>query len=364
MNNNEVSQTGSSAGIGTGKLLAVDTSTSSMSIALLEGGRLLKEINTAAERNHSIYLMPNIQEALAELGWSPKQLEGIAVGRGPGSYTGVRIGVTVAKTMAWSLGIPVVGVSSLEAMAAGAYRSANAGVGVGVGAVVDAEGDSVRARVTVVEAGRGNQAGETAGADAGSLAVETAGTDARSLAGETAVIVGVSEAAGSTDVAWVVPLVNARRGQAFTALFRFDGSSEDASQGMAERPAAMDPVGHKGWSRESDDGIRQVATWTEEMLGELERIGITDSKKLPGQVLFVGETEEFIPIIEQFSYKVHELGRISTKLVDYRIQAEFIGYLGYQSIQQGHTDEVHHLLPNYTQLAEAEANLLNKQGKG
>ncbi|MCK9905525.1 tRNA (adenosine(37)-N6)-threonylcarbamoyltransferase complex dimerization subunit type 1 TsaB, partial [Microbacteriaceae bacterium K1510] len=57
---------------------------------------------------------------LDELSLMPEQLDGIAVAKGPGSYTGVRIGVATAKNMAWSLGIPVVGVSSLQAVAANA----------------------------------------------------------------------------------------------------------------------------------------------------------------------------------------------------------------------------------------------------
>jgi tRNA threonylcarbamoyladenosine biosynthesis protein TsaB len=64
--------------------------------------------------------MGAISELMDELGLAPEQLDGIAVAQGPGSYTGVRIGVATAKSMGWSLDIPVVGVSSLEAVAANA----------------------------------------------------------------------------------------------------------------------------------------------------------------------------------------------------------------------------------------------------
>ena len=62
--------------------------------------------------------MPAVEKLLKECGVKPKELTKIVVGAGPGSYTGVRIGVTAAKTLAWSLQIPIVGVSSLEVVAA------------------------------------------------------------------------------------------------------------------------------------------------------------------------------------------------------------------------------------------------------
>ncbi len=61
--------------------------------------------------------MPAITKLMNEVGIQPNQLDRVVVANGPGSYTGVRIGVTTAKTLAWSLQIPVVGVSSLALMA-------------------------------------------------------------------------------------------------------------------------------------------------------------------------------------------------------------------------------------------------------
>ena len=100
-------------------LLAIDTSSKALTVALLRGAECLAEEGMTAERNHSIYLLPVIQRILASCEVVVEQLQAIAVGRGPGSYTGVRIGVTVAKTMAWSLQIPLIGVSSLSALAHG-----------------------------------------------------------------------------------------------------------------------------------------------------------------------------------------------------------------------------------------------------
>ncbi|WP_059051238.1 tRNA (adenosine(37)-N6)-threonylcarbamoyltransferase complex dimerization subunit type 1 TsaB [Paenibacillus senegalimassiliensis] len=107
------------------RLLAFDTSTSSLAVAVLEGGRLLAERNIYAERNHSAFLVTAISDCLAEAGLGKGELSGIAVGVGPGSYTGTRIAVTTAKTLAWSLKLPVYGVSSLAALALGGWATAS-----------------------------------------------------------------------------------------------------------------------------------------------------------------------------------------------------------------------------------------------
>ncbi|MBW7652212.1 tRNA (adenosine(37)-N6)-threonylcarbamoyltransferase complex dimerization subunit type 1 TsaB [Anoxybacillus sp. ST4] len=102
------------------KVLAIDTSTFVMGIAVVDGQVVKGEIITNLKKNHSIRVMPAIESLLQECDMSPKEIERIVVAKGPGSYTGVRIGVTIAKTLAWTLGISLIGVSSLEAMAASA----------------------------------------------------------------------------------------------------------------------------------------------------------------------------------------------------------------------------------------------------
>lgn len=98
-------------------ILGIDTSNYVMGVAVLKEGAVAAEYVTNIKKNHSIRLMPAIDQVMKETGTKPEELDRIAVAHGPGSYTGVRIGLTTAKTMAWSLGIPVVGVSSLEAVA-------------------------------------------------------------------------------------------------------------------------------------------------------------------------------------------------------------------------------------------------------
>lgn len=99
------------------KTLAIDTSSFVMSLAVTDGDMVLGEVTTNIKKNHSIRLMPAIEALMKEVGVKAKELERIIVADGPGSYTGVRIGVTTAKTLAWSLQIPVMGVSSLAVMA-------------------------------------------------------------------------------------------------------------------------------------------------------------------------------------------------------------------------------------------------------
>jgi len=97
-------------------LLAIDTATESCSAALLCNGSVL-ERSEVAPRRHAELILPMIDSLLAEAGMSRRQLDGIAVGRGPGAFTGVRLAISVAQGLALGLDIPVVPVSSLAALA-------------------------------------------------------------------------------------------------------------------------------------------------------------------------------------------------------------------------------------------------------
>jgi tRNA threonylcarbamoyladenosine biosynthesis protein TsaB len=101
------------------KILAVDTSTLAGSIALLEDESLLAEITVEHTRKHTERLIPSIHYILEQMELEPASIEALAVGLGPGSFTGLRIGLSTMKGMALSLGIPLLGVSSLEALARG-----------------------------------------------------------------------------------------------------------------------------------------------------------------------------------------------------------------------------------------------------
>ncbi|WP_371372804.1 tRNA (adenosine(37)-N6)-threonylcarbamoyltransferase complex dimerization subunit type 1 TsaB [Thalassotalea aquiviva] len=97
-------------------LLAIDASTEACSVALEFKGKTYTRYEFSPQ-SHSILLLPMVDEVLAEAGVTLNQLDGLVYGRGPGSFTGVRIGIGVAQGLAYSANLPVVGVSTLQAMA-------------------------------------------------------------------------------------------------------------------------------------------------------------------------------------------------------------------------------------------------------
>ncbi|AGK51977.1 tRNA (adenosine(37)-N6)-threonylcarbamoyltransferase complex dimerization subunit type 1 TsaB [Bacillus sp. 1NLA3E] len=104
------------------KVLAIDTSNYALGISLIDEDKVIGEYITNVKKNHSVRVMPAIEELMKVCDILPSDLTKIVVAKGPGSYTGVRIGVTIAKTLAWTLNIPLVGVSSLEVLAASVGR--------------------------------------------------------------------------------------------------------------------------------------------------------------------------------------------------------------------------------------------------
>lgn len=98
-------------------VLAIDTSNQIMGVAIVKDNSLIGEVVTNLAKNHSVRLMPAINQLMNDISMTPGQLDEIVVAKGPGSFTGVRIGLATAKALAWSLGIPIKGVSSLETLA-------------------------------------------------------------------------------------------------------------------------------------------------------------------------------------------------------------------------------------------------------
>ena len=103
------------------KILAFDTSTFTASAAVLDGRDVLAESSAVLRATHSERLLPLVDEVLARSGVPLDAIERIAVGVGPGSFTGVRLGLATAKGLALATGIPLVGVTSLAALAAAAW---------------------------------------------------------------------------------------------------------------------------------------------------------------------------------------------------------------------------------------------------
>lgn len=98
------------------KILYLDTTSSFLYAALLENDKVIQEIKEKLENNLSIYTLPKIEEMLKQANIDINDIEKIIAVNGPGSFTGIRIGLTIAKTLAWAKNIPIIPLSSLEAM--------------------------------------------------------------------------------------------------------------------------------------------------------------------------------------------------------------------------------------------------------
>ncbi|MBB6633446.1 tRNA (adenosine(37)-N6)-threonylcarbamoyltransferase complex dimerization subunit type 1 TsaB [Cohnella thailandensis] len=259
--------------------LALDTSTATLAVAVTRNGETVGRSQSYAERNHSVYVTSQMKELLESCGTEASKLDVIAVGQGPGSYTGVRIAVTAAKTLAWIWKKPLVGVSSLEAMAYGFWR--------------------------------------------------------KRLESETGI---------QGDV-WIVPLMDARRGQVYNARFvaREDGA----------------------WIRAEEDGIRLFKGWFDRL--EETSAGTSESEKPPSEIWFLSETGELTAKLlgEADDRIVHGAGPDSAvsasgalcQEVLWEMDAAAVGLLAEERFRRGETDGVHGFVPNYTQLTEAEAKL-------
>jgi tRNA threonylcarbamoyladenosine biosynthesis protein TsaB len=98
-------------------LLALDTSTSAITVALHDGSDVRAERAVTDARKHTEHLAPLVEEVLDAAGVRPDRLTDIAVGTGPGPFTGLRVGLVTARTLGFALGVPVYGVSSLDVLA-------------------------------------------------------------------------------------------------------------------------------------------------------------------------------------------------------------------------------------------------------
>ncbi|WP_340619878.1 tRNA (adenosine(37)-N6)-threonylcarbamoyltransferase complex dimerization subunit type 1 TsaB [Xenorhabdus siamensis] len=107
------------------RILAIDTATEACSVALWNDGRIEAQFEISP-REHTQRILPMVEAILSKNDIKLQQLDALAFGQGPGSFTGVRIGVGIAQGLALGADLPMIGISSLKTMAQGAFRLKNA----------------------------------------------------------------------------------------------------------------------------------------------------------------------------------------------------------------------------------------------
>lgn len=103
-------------------ILALDTTTDACSVAVVMADGNIRETVAIAAREHTRRILPMVESLLTVQKLTLRDLDAIAFGRGPGSFTGLRIGLSVAQGLAWGTDLPLIGISSLAAMARKAFR--------------------------------------------------------------------------------------------------------------------------------------------------------------------------------------------------------------------------------------------------
>lgn len=270
-------------------VLALDTSTASLAAALVRGGETISEVQSLAERNHSVHTVSIVKSLLENNGITAQQLDGIAIGMGPGSYTGMRIAVSVGKTLAWAWDKPLVGVSSLESLAFGAWQKEPH-----ESALLQQQANQVMPQAH-----------------------------------------------------WFIPIMDARRGQVYTASFA--ASSSDGT-----------------WSRLAKDGIRLMHEWVDELASRIQQL---EPEEVPAAIWIVGdltlheaESDRLAALLAQDEL-ASIIPPVNVRKLPFIMEGRSVAALGMKRLAAGEKDEVHTFIPNYTQLTEAEVNLRAKSLK-
>jgi len=122
------------------KLVALDTSTEYFCLGISDGEKVLLKERILLERKHSTHLLPILRDGLKRHRLSIQEIDGFIVGLGPGSFTGLRVGISMAKAMAFSLKKPVVGVPTLDCLAEAVPQN-----GIQIAPLIDAKREQVYA---------------------------------------------------------------------------------------------------------------------------------------------------------------------------------------------------------------------------
>ncbi|HZK18529.1 MAG TPA: tRNA (adenosine(37)-N6)-threonylcarbamoyltransferase complex dimerization subunit type 1 TsaB [Clostridia bacterium] len=230
-------------------VLGIEAATPIASVGIVGTKGILAEKTVNNRRTHSVNLLPMVKEAIGDAQLQREDIEGIAVSAGPGSFTGLRIGMAIAKTLSQAWNIPIVGVSTLDSLA-------------------------------------------------------------QSLAGHDH---------------FICPLLNARKNEAYTAIYKFEGFDLR----LLEGPVAAD----------------------------MEKL-VAMTAPLEGHITFLGEAVDL--------YRQELSERIGGKMVvapmtTWFPRAAILAYLGRQRLLAGGNTDYYSLLPHYIRLSEAEVKWQERQ---
>lgn len=131
------------------RILAIDSSAKAVSVSIVEDSKILGEVFLNCGLTHSVTIMPSVEWLLKTTGLKISDIDRIAIAAGPGSFTGLRIGIAAVKGLAWACDIPCCGVSTLEAAAHGAAHT-----GGTICAVMDARAQQVYNAIFTANDGR------------------------------------------------------------------------------------------------------------------------------------------------------------------------------------------------------------------
>jgi tRNA threonylcarbamoyladenosine biosynthesis protein TsaB len=140
-------------GAGIGPVLGLDTSSATASLAIVSRGRVAAELTRSAS-SHGAELPAAVAEVLAQVGFTLKDLQGVAVGIGPGSFTGLRVGLAFAKGLVLALGCALIGIPTFDCLALAAFEQASPPEGTAICPIVDARKGEVYANLYRVRADR------------------------------------------------------------------------------------------------------------------------------------------------------------------------------------------------------------------
>lgn len=229
--------------------LAFESSAKAASVALCDGDRLIAQSFQNCGQTHSVTLLPMAQDLLKNSGYTLQDVELFAVAHGPGSFTGIRIGVSTVKGLAWGCDQPAVGVSTLEAMA---YNGLAFGEGALLCCVMDARRNQVYHALFRVENGQPVRLCQDQAISLEELAAELNGRhvvilgDGTALTAEYLTAQGIDAIPAPENLRW-----QSAYGVAMAARNVVPGTADDVlpvylrlSQAERERQARLEPKQH------------------------------------------------------------------------------------------------------------------------